>query len=120
MIKNGTYHRQLGPLPGKGMWHGNLVLVYSEHAIKAASEDRYGPLPLFSSVEFDANLDAVEVTFENGEPVKAVLRIPLDDKLDLIYVVLRPAGGVALVKTIWGNLASDGHRTLDKSKYVRL
>lgn len=120
MIKNGTYHRQLGPLPGKGMWHGILRLVYSEHAIRAASEDRHGSLPLFSSVEFDAALDVVEVTMENGLPVKAVLRIPLDDKLDLVYVILRPEGGVALVKTIWGNLASDGHRILDKSKYVRL
>jgi hypothetical protein len=120
MIKNGTYHRQLGPLPGRGHWHGSIELVYSEHAIKAASEDRYGPLPRFGCVEFDAALDVVEVTMENGEPVKAVLRIPVDDRLDVVYVLLRPEAGRALVKTMWGNLGSDAHSTLDKSKYVRL
>jgi hypothetical protein len=52
--------------------------------------------------------------------VKAVLRIPVDDRLDVVYVLLRPEAGRALVKTMWGNLGSDAHSTLDKSKYVRI
>lgn len=122
MIKNGTYHRQLGPLPGKGLWHGEINLVYSEHAKLAAATDRYGSIPLFGSVEFDW-VDVVEVTVEDGEPVKAVLRIPFDEDApgarDIVYVLTRPAAGSAIVKTMWFNLSRDSHRTLDHTKYVR-
>jgi len=123
VIKNGTYHRQLGPLPGRHLWAGEIQLAYSEHALNAAAGDRYGKIPLFSFVEFESG-DVVEVTCEGGVPVKAVLRVPFDSNnaytdRDLVYVLTVPRGGSAVVKTVWFNLRRDAHHTLDRTKYIR-
>lgn len=119
-MKDGLYHRDLGlPAGCAPLWAGMLDLSYGHHAQSESSLDRYGKLPLFPAVEFEAG-DVVEVQIANGEPVKAVLRVPLDDSKDLVYVLLRPVAGRAFVKTVWFNEARDSHRTLDRSKYCRL
>lgn len=118
-MNDGLYHRNLGlPAGAASLWDGVLDLQYSAHAQAESRGDRYGKLPLFPSVEFEAG-DVVEVQVEAGRPVKAVLRVPLDDSRDLVYVLSRPVSGRSFVRTVWCNRANDNHRTLDSSKYVK-
>jgi hypothetical protein len=118
-MNDGLYHRNLGlPAGAASLWDGVLDLQYSAHAQQESRQDRNGALPLFPNVEFQAS-DVVEVQVERGEAVKAVLRVPMDDSRDLVYVLSRPAAGRAFVRTVWCNRANDNHRTLDSSKYVK-
>lgn len=116
-MKNGLYHREIGLPPGAAnLWAGVLSLEYSQHAQRAAREDRYGRLELYPEIEFEPS-DVVEIELQEGEAVKAVLRIPLEDGRDMVFAILRPEAGRARVKTVWCNLGSDAHKTLDRSKY---
>jgi hypothetical protein len=86
-------------------------LRYVGHALDASRDDRYGNLAplLLTFVEVEMN-DAGTV-----EKVVARMRTPLvcgREHVDLVLVVLR--GGT--VKTVWGNVASDTHRTLNRSR----
>lgn len=122
MIKDGLYHKEIGlPAGAVNPWCDlDLELVYSEHAKKAADDDRYGSVPRLDIAGF-APHEVVEVQVENGQPVKAVLRIPCDNRpgLDMVLVILRPEAGKALVKTVWFNIRSDKHFTLRRQIYSR-
>jgi hypothetical protein len=113
--KDGLYNVALGlpVLNFKGL--GPIRLIYSRHAQQAALNDRYGHINL-PTVLNPMHAELIEVEMSGGAPVKAVFRLPLDDRRDICLVVL-PSG---LVKTVWVNLASDAHKTLDASKYVSL
>lgn len=121
-MKDGTFHKDLGlPSHLAFHWAGEFNLTYSQHALRAANSDRYGLIPLYRKMEFRAD-DVVEVTVENGRPVKAVLRVPLPDynALDLVLVLLFPEyGGKCFVKTVWFNERTDAHKTLRTDKYDR-
>lgn len=91
-------------------------LKYSEHALRAAQDDKYtkyGPVTL--PVMFDyRKAKLIEVEVEHGRAVKRLCRISLDDRRDLVLAIM--AGGI--VKTVWVNLKNDKHRSLDKSRYA--
>jgi hypothetical protein len=91
-------------------------LNYSLHALNAAKSDRFGniTLPEMFSVE-NAVLIESELSDDGARVLKQVWRSPLDDKRDLVMAITRDGK----VKTVWINLRSDKHRTLDASKYVR-
>lgn len=92
------------------------LLSYTGHARRAAQEDRYGVIEL--PLRFEpgkARCIETEVNPLNNEVLKQVWRQQLDDRRDLLLVIT-PSGHV---KTVWANLRSDKHRTLDKTKYVR-
>lgn len=104
------------PQGAAALWHGLINLRYGSHAQNEANRDRYGKAELFGSAEFCA-ADVVEIEVKAGQPVKAVLRFPYDDTLDLVMVLTTPLRGEAFVKTVWFNEAADNHQTLDRSKY---
>lgn len=117
MLRDGKYHKLLGlPQGSAALWAGVLDLRYGNHAQSEADVDRYGRAELFSSAEFQAS-DVVEVEVVQGQPVKAVLRFPYSDDLDLVMVLQRPERGVSFVRTVWFNRANDQHKSLDRSKY---
>ena len=118
-MKDGTYHKKFGfPTDALIHWVGRFDLAYSEHALRAAKTDRYGEVPLYDWAEFEA-IDVVEVTVENGAAVKAVLRAPLDYR-DIVFVLAKiPGSKSLLVKTVWFNLHTDQHKTLNERAYVR-
>ena len=120
-MNDGLYHKNLGlPRGAAVLWAGCLKLQYSRHAQNESNRDRYGAVPLYPEVEFES-ADVVEIEIRQGQPVKAVLRFPLDDsKLDIVYVLTCPEHGQAFVRTVWFNQAQDTHRTLDASKYRRV
>lgn len=94
---------------------GKVVnLTYTRHAILAANEDRYGAVNLLSTYTFNP-ADIIELeTDQAGNLIKILVRIKYDKTRDICMAIL--AGG--RVKTLWLNLASDKHQTLDRTRYV--
>lgn len=87
-------------------------LTWSNHAIHAAQDDRYGQIKLASKIEFTFD-DIIEVETKNNQLNKIVVRVSYDKERDVIYALAQ--GGV--VKTVWINLKGDTHNSLDVSKY---
>jgi hypothetical protein len=109
------YHVQVY-MPALNMPKGQFKLIYSEHAKREAARDRYGKInaPMFLN---PSDYQVVEVETDNNKNVrKIVYRGYLDSKRDIAIVVI-PQGSAMFVKTVWVNLNTDKHGTLDHSKY---
>lgn len=94
-----------------------IALRYTRHAMTEALRDRYGALPALSyprCFHLKDGWELVEAT-ESAPGVleKFVVRRPADARRSLVMVVLRDG----TVKTLWTNLNTDAHATLDKSKF---
>ncbi len=92
-------------------------LRYSAHARAEADNDRYGKITLPDVFNVaGAELIEVEAALQDNQPriVKQLWRMPLDAERDIVLSVM-PDG---LVKTVWVNLKSDKHRTLNRDRYV--
>jgi hypothetical protein len=90
-------------------------LEYGKHAKSEANLDRYGHIELPS--QFDSTAaDLIEVEWDRikRRVTKCVWRQALDTQRDLVIVVIPETG---FVKTVWVNLKTDKHHTLDRSKY---
>lgn len=101
------------PIPfRKPCYEGRLT--YGHHARRAAVDDRYGyiQLPEMFTAQ-GAQLIEVEVADDGKTVIKQVWRKPLDRVRDIVLVITSEG----FVKTVWINLRSDKHRTLDRSKY---
>lgn len=91
-------------------------LKYGPHARTEALRDRYGNIELPKLFEAsEARIIEAEFDVDTKTVVKQVWRQRLDDDRDLVLVI-RPDG---FVKTVWVNLRSDKHRTLDKTRYFK-
>jgi hypothetical protein len=113
------YHEAFGFPSGHERPIFTGMLTYSQHALQEADSDRYGRIAL--PTKFDAratNAKLIEVEFDDRKRrvVKQVWRQSLDAQRDLVLVITYDG----YVKTVWVNLKSDAHRTLDGSKYVKL
>lgn len=106
------YHYQIG-LP-KIEIPDVYGLRASAHALAQAASDRYGSFEIptnFRKVDWKV----IEMETENGPLVKVVARRKLDEMRDLVMVFI-PSQRV--IKTVWVNLASDRHRTLNRALYA--
>jgi hypothetical protein len=90
-----------------------ILLEYSRHARRAATDDRYGYINLPDSIRVKVE-EIFEVEATNGKVTKFAARTSYDETRDLILVV---RGNV--VVTVWINLKSDTHKTLNKTKYEK-
>lgn len=95
----------------------HVDLKWSRHAERARLTDRYGVIPSFSYLNFDA-CEVIEVGMENDVVRHFLLRIPMDER-DIVIALAPVSSSKFIVKTVWYNLKSDKHYTLDRSKYVR-
>lgn len=93
-------------------WNG--LLRYTRHAIEASRSDRYGYIELPNKVDYNYAI-LIEVETSNDVAIKQVWRTTYDDTRDLILVITNTGN----VKTVWINVRSDKHTTLDASKYER-
>lgn len=113
---NGLFHKEIGfpnvELP-KGVYH---LRRYSNHAIRASKDDRYGKVKTLPRLLNMAVCDLVEIEVTDSEVTKAVVRFPYSPDLDLI-IVFMPTHPLNLVKTVWFNKKSDKHKTLQHWKY---
>lgn len=115
--RDGLYHAEVG-LPERYRHPNSMVPVaYSNHARRAAGDDRYGSIPLPGVLHL-TRFETVEVEISGGRVSKIVVRGPLDDTRDAVYVLIPNFGKRWFCKTVWVNLNSDQHKTLDKSRYV--
>lgn len=90
-------------------------LRYGTHSRMEALSDRYGSIVL--PVEFSAakaKLIEAEVDSDTNQCIKQVWRQPLDEDRDIVLVITN----TGFVKTVWVNLHSDKHHTLNRARYV--
>jgi hypothetical protein len=111
------YHAEIGLPKGFALPAERVALSWTRHAEKARKDDRYGEIPAFTSLPL-SSFSVVEVGMENGRVAKIVVRGRYTKEKDVIFVLI--PGKVYTVKTVWINLHSDQHKTLDRSKYVNL
>lgn len=109
------YHKEIG-FPANLRMPPNfnpiVRLSYSAHAQEEAN-DRYGQLKLPAVIDV-RKADVVEMGVTGMTVTKIVARMPYDNDKDIVIVFLPDSGRV---KTVWANLKSDKHKTLDRSKY---
>lgn len=110
-MKDGLYHRDVW-MPFQIGYAA--MLRYSNHARREATSDRYGHLNLPATINTQ-QAEVIEVEVVNGKFHKALFRMSHDTRRDICLVVLLETG---TVKTVWCNLRTDAHRTLDRSKYM--
>ena len=94
---------------------GRVALKWTRHAEQALDNDRYGNIPKFNTATLD-NLKVIEVGVENNRVMKILFRGSIDADRDLCMVLI--PGKTWIVKTVWVNLRTDAHRTLDRSRYA--
>jgi hypothetical protein len=109
------YHFEIGFPQGFVSRIGTVGLNYTQHALNAANTDRYGRLPLPKSIDTNKAI-CIEAEIDGGHVLKLVYRMQLTIGLDLIIVVV-PCGLNFKVKTVWANLSTDKHSTLNRSRY---
>lgn len=97
---------------------GKHTLAYSQHAMRESTSDRYGKLSLPVSIVVGPS-DIVEIEEYSGTVRKYVIRVPLNDRLDLCLAVIPEGKGRLFVKTVWANEVNDTHKTLDLRRYER-
>jgi hypothetical protein len=113
-----TFHRDVFLPSASIQWPSakTLTLRYSAHAENAAKCDRYGDLTavLPKFLDMGANAPFEVETDDRLHAIKACYRLPATESLDVVVVVTLPEGNV---KTVWGNLHDDNHKTLQASRY---
>lgn len=114
------YHPEVY-LPKCNPPRGHVRVSYTGHAKRASQDDRYGYVPTPHILDL-TNFRLVELAQEDGRDTKYVMRGPLDDERDVVYVLRYSIGSRGIrnyyVVTLWVNLNTDQHRTLDRSKYA--
>lgn len=95
---------------------GRVALRYTAHALRASADDRYGEIRVFKTMTLD-RLDIIEIEAEGRNVTKILYRGRLDNERDLCMAVI-PGRTTWTVKTVWVNLRTDAHRTLDRSRYA--
>lgn len=113
----GLYHFQVGFPKGFISRIGTVPLQYTKHAQDAAAADRYGALKLPTSIDTNKAI-CIEAEIESGRVLKLVYRLGYTDTLDLIVVVV-PCGLSFRAKTVWANLHTDKHATLNSERYTQ-
>jgi hypothetical protein len=116
-----VYHKDVFlPRRIKGMVPAGIKAIqYSNHALQESKLDKYGQLPLPVMLDF-ATTEIVEITTDGDKAHKIVVRHSLKDSRHLCLVLIpTECKRTWLAKTVWCNLATDNHDTLNKSNYVR-
>jgi len=107
------YHKEIG-FPRKMKFKAVEGLIPSMHAQREAASDRYGNLPMPSAFD-PLTWEVIEIEVLNGSLHKVVARKPFDAERSIV-MVFNPRDKA--IRTVWCNLNSDNHRTLDKSAYA--
>lgn len=116
-MQSGLYHAEVRLPEGYRHPRATVTVQYSNHAMMESRRDRYGSITLPESIDL-SNFDTVEVEVIGGRVHKIVVRGALDSQRDVVYVLMPKAGRPWFCKTVWVNLRTDSHRTLDRSRYV--
>lgn len=94
-----------------------VEIAYGSHARAEALADRYGMIRLPKSLTL-SRFQVIEVGTVAGRVSKILFRGTLDSERDLCIVLIPAERGPWRCKTVWVNLKSDQHRTLDVTRYA--
>jgi hypothetical protein len=112
------YHKEIFlPMSVSHLFGRKYKLNYSRHAKLACVQERYGVInnPPFELEITKDNL--IEVEIEGNVLIhKVVIRLPYDKDKDIALAII-PDGEFATVKSLWANLKTDKHFTLQKELY---
>jgi hypothetical protein len=112
------YHKDIGfpdDLELPAGFHPIMTLRYGSHANEEALKDRYGPIRLPQRIDVRKGT-TIEVGVRDDRIIsKMVIRFDYDAEKDIVMVI-NPKDG--FVRTVWFNMKSDQHKTLDRSKYA--
>lgn len=111
------YHREKGFPDDVKLPRGFSPLVrlrYGSHSRQEAMADRYGKLRLPEAIDIRKG-DIFEIGVTGNTVTKMAVRMPYNDKIDLV-IVFMPADG--FVKTVWANAKGDTHKTLNLARYA--
>lgn len=113
------YHKDIGFPPDLTLPRGFnpvLDLKYGSHAREEAMAEKYGILQLPRRIDI-RKTEIFEVATRRGSNIiqKICVRMAHDDKKDIVIVIMVPQG---FVKTVWANLKTDTHRTLNRANYT--
>lgn len=111
------YHKEIGFPEDMNMPPGFnpvMSLRYGPHANEQALEDKYGKISLPHRVDVRKG-DIFEIGTRGNTVTKIGARFSYDETRDIILIINANDGSV---RTVWFNLKSDKHRTLDRSKYA--
>lgn len=95
-------------------------LCWTRHADNARKDDRYGEIPKFDTIPL-SKFEVIEVGMNGNNVAKIVMRGHYTKDVDVIFVLIPDYTcwhGPWTVKTVWQNLRTDSHKTLDRSRYV--
>lgn len=113
------YHKELGfPKVVSTVIGKTFTTQFSSHAKQSCRNDRYGFIipPTSISVSMD---NIIEIEVEGNTVTKVLIRQKYDSVKD-ICIAFIPQSRVAFVKTLWLNMTTDKHYTLDETKYNRV
>jgi hypothetical protein len=108
------YHADLGIPASANTNYGQMLLDYSQHALSAAQDDRYGNIINLPRSLDTSNAQVIEVETDGRKVTKVLYRIPYSDEFDLMLAVIPDR---RFVKTVWLNRNDDKHETLQDWKY---
>ncbi len=106
------YHFEIGFPRGFKAPQNTMKPKYGNHARWEAQCDRYGHIELPETLDL-SKMKVIEIGVEHGRVAKILFRGSLDATRDLCIVV--QSNGI--VRTVWVNLKTDKHSTLDRTKY---
>lgn len=92
-------------------------LEWGFHALNALRDDRYGEIEKYDHIDLTTK-SVIEVGVTGKRVEKVVIRGSLDADRDIVYVLIPKGYQPWFVKTVWVNLKTDHHKTLDRSRYV--
>lgn len=132
LLEDFQYANRRGPAPNHGeiLYHKDIgfpddihlppgfnpvmQLNYGSHARREAMEDKYGEIKLPHRIDIRKG-ETIEIGVTGKTVTKMVVRFSYDQTRDIVLVIM-PRGN--FVKTVWFNLKTDQHKTLDHSKYA--
>lgn len=91
-----------------------MELNYGSHARRESMQDKYGEMKLPRRIDVRKG-ETIEIGVTGKTVTKMVVRFSYDETRDLIMVIIPSSH---FVKTVWFNLKSDQHHTLNRSKYA--
>lgn len=105
------YHADVGFPEGWVKPSEMIEVRYSRHAKDRARENR---VPILREVDLD-KCQLVEATIENKETKAVVVRLSHDGWRDMCLAISMDG----CVKTVWVNLKTDNHVSLNRAKYTK-
>lgn len=118
-MRERLYHFEVGFPKDFERPEQRVKVNYGPHARREAFQDRYGAIKLPSFLTL-RRFQVIEIGMVGESVSKILFRGTLDDKRDLCIVLIPNGNKPWRAKTVWVNLRTDKHKTLNVSRYEKV